>query len=272
MQMRIFRPVLSGMIVLFTAAMAPVFAASIPSVAYSSVDPFIGTAGGGHTFPGATVPFGMVQVSPDTQILDFHKSYGWAAGYRYEDKTILGFSQTHFSGTGHSDLGDVLVMPIAGEVKLDPGAVDKPDSGYRSRFSHASEIAQPGYYAVTLADYGIRVELTATRRVGLERYRFPSDKPAHVLVDLRSSIYNYPGKVLWSRMRIRRDGTVTGYRITRGWAPGRQLYFAMRFSRPMTSHELYDREGPIDYKGFAPPAANDPSERAQIQGRGGGGV
>ena len=120
MQMRIIRPALS---VLFVAAMAPVFAASVASRAYDSVDPFIGTAGGGHTFPGATVPFGMVQVSPDTQILDFHKSYGWAAGYRYEDKTILGFSQTHFSGTGHSDLGDVLVMPIAGEVKLDRKSV-----------------------------------------------------------------------------------------------------------------------------------------------------
>jgi len=268
MRMRISYLVLLGTAALFIIALQPAHAATTNNKAYTSVDPFIGTAGGGHTFPGATVPFGMVQVSPDTQILNFHKSYGWAAGYRYEDKTILGFSQTHFSGTGHSDLGDILVMPIAGDVQLDPGDIDKPDSGYRSRFSHASEVAQPGYYAVTLEDYDIRVELTATRRVGLERYRFPTDKPAHVLVDLRSSIYNYPGKVLWSRIRVRQDGTVTGYRITRGWAPGRQLYFAMRFSQPMSGHELNDRETPIDYKGFAPPAVNDPSERAQIQGRG----
>ncbi|HKU19295.1 MAG TPA: GH92 family glycosyl hydrolase [Candidatus Saccharimonadales bacterium] len=247
--------------------MIPARAASDANKAYDSVDPFIGTAGGGHTFPGATVPFGMVQVSPDTQILDFHKSYGWAAGYRYEDKTILGFSQTHFSGTGHSDLGDVLLMPIAGAVRLDPGDSDKPGSGYRSRFSHTDEIARPGYYAVTLADYGIRVELTATKRVGLERYRFPANQPAHVLVDLRTSIYNYPGKVLWSRLRVRADGIVTGYRITRGWAPGRRLFFAMRFSQSMTGHELYDLEGPLDYKGFAPPAADDPAERAQVLGR-----
>jgi len=238
MRMRASSLVSFGAAILLIAALLPAHAVDTP---YASVDPFIGTAGGGHTFPGATVPFGMVQVSPDTQILDFHKSYGWTAGYRYEDKTILGFSQTHFSGTGHSDLGDVLVMPIAGEVKLDPGDADKPHSGYRSGFNHASELAQPGYYAVTLADYGIRVELTATRRVGLERYRFPVDKPAHVLVDLRSSIYNYPGKVLWSRIRVRRDGTVSGYRITRGWAPGRQLYFAMRFSQPLSGHELYDQ-------------------------------
>ena len=101
--------------------MLPAHAVATNDKAYTSVDPFIGTAGGGHTFPGATVPFGMVQVSPDTEILNFHKSYGWAAGYRYEDNTILGFSHTHFSGTGHSDLGDMLVMPIAGDVRLDPG-------------------------------------------------------------------------------------------------------------------------------------------------------
>ena len=268
MRMRIFHAAsLFGIAALLAAGMIPARAATDGNKAYASVDPFIGTAGGGHTFPGATVPFGMVQVSPDTQILDFHKSYGWAAGYRYEDKTILGFSQTHFSGTGHSDLGDVLLMPIAGAVRLDPGDPDKPGSGYRSRFSHSDEIAQPGYYAVTLQDYGIRVELTATQRVGLERYHFPADQPAHVLVDLRSSIYDYPGKVLWSSLRVRPDGTVTGYRITRGWAPGRRLFFAMRFSQPMTGHELHDLEGPLDYKGFAPPAANHPAERAQVLGR-----
>jgi len=274
------RPSDRGRTALVTAAILTVFgcgvriraagqaATDVGRRAYESVDPFIGTSGGGHTFPGATVPFGMVQVSPDTRIVDFHQSYPWAAGYQYNDPTILGFSQTHFSGTGHSDLGDVLVMPIAGPVRLDPGESDKPGSGYRSRFSHTSEVAQPGYYAVTLSDYDIRVELTAAARVGVQRYQFPKGRPAHVLVDLRSSIYNYPGKVLWARMRIRPDGTVTGYRMTRGWAPGRELFFAMRFSRPMIAHEFYDREGPIDYKGFAPPAAHDPSAREAIQGRG----
>ena len=131
--------------------------------AWAAVDPFIGTGGEGHTFPGAVVPFGMIQLSPDTQIKPRKEAYGWAAGYRHDDSTIVGFSHTHFSGTGHSDLGDVLVMPTAGEVKLERGDIDKPGSGYTSRFTHDDEIAQPGYYAVTLKDDDIRAELTASR-------------------------------------------------------------------------------------------------------------
>src|ERR1700759_3880876 len=119
------------------------------------VDPLIGTGPEGHTFPGATAPFGMVQLSPDTQIRPFKQSYKWASGYRYEDTTILGFSHTHFSGSGHSDLGDVLLQPISGDVQLEPGDSEKPRSGYRSRFSHQQERAEPGYYAVDLLDYGI---------------------------------------------------------------------------------------------------------------------
>jgi predicted alpha-1,2-mannosidase len=236
--------------------------------AQDAVDPFIGTQGGGHTFPGATVPFGMIQLSPDTQTKYYKQSYPWAAGYQYRDPTILGFSHTHFSGAGHSDLGDVLVMPISGDVRLDPGDQEKALSGYRSRFAHDSELAEPGYYAVTLQDYGVRAELTATTRVGLHRYTFPAGKPAHVLVDLRSTIYDYPGKVLWSRMRVRPDGSVTGYRETRGWAPGRQLFFAMRFSRPAVGFKIYDRPAVAsDYNPkFAPWA--QPDEVAFREGRG----
>ncbi|MBV8804017.1 MAG: GH92 family glycosyl hydrolase [Sinobacteraceae bacterium] len=224
----------------------------------SPVDPFIGTQGDGHMFPGAVWPFGMVQLSPDTQTRYFKESYAWAAGYQYDDPTILGFSHTHFSGSGHSDLGDVLVVPIAGDVRLDPGDQAKPLSGYRSRFSHATEQAEPGYYAVTLSDYGIRAELTATARVGLHRYTFPAGQPAHLLVDLRSSIYDYPGKVLWSRIRVHPDGTVTGYRETRGWAPGRQLYFAMRFSSKPIANRIYNREPPPEYNpAFAPWSGRD---------------
>ncbi len=233
------------------------------SAAWAAVDPRIGTGGDGHTFPGATVPFGMVQLSPDTAMPDFKHAYKWAAGYQYGDSSILGFSHTHFSGSGHSDLGDVLVMPIAGEVKLDPGSPEQPGSGYRSRFSHDSEQAQAGYYAVTLSDYDVRAELTAGQRVGWHRYTFPTGKPAHLLLDLRPSIYDYPGKVLWSSVRVRADGTVTGYRQTRGWAPGRQLFFAMRFNQPMTSRTLYNREQDIVYKGFAGPGNNAESTDAE---------
>jgi putative alpha-1,2-mannosidase len=233
-------PVL-GLTIGFAASPATAAGQDRAASAYDSVDPLIGTGEDGHTFPGATLPFGMVQLSPDTQIRHFKQSYKWAAGYRHEDTTILGFSHTHFSGAGHSDLGDFLIQPVSGDVRLDPGTSGQPGSGYGSRFSHSTEEAKPGYYAVTLADYGVRAELTATTRAGVHRYTFPAGKAAHVLLDLRSAIYNYPGKVLWSRLRVRADGTVTGMRETRGWAPGRQLYFAMRFSQPLTGHDLYDR-------------------------------
>ncbi len=233
------------------------------------VDPMIGTGPEGHTFPGATAPFGMVQLSPDTQIRPFKQSYKWAAGYRYEDSTILGFSHTHFSGAGHSDLGDVLLTPISGDtVPLEPGDPDKPHSGYRSRFSHATEHAEPGYYKVMLEDSHVQAELTASERVGVHRYTFSEGAARHLLIDLRSSIYNYPGKVLWSRIRVRNDGTVSGMRETRGWAPGRQLYFAMRFSVPMTGHSLYDHEeDPPPYHGFKTPGTS-PKDTQSIEGRG----
>ncbi|MGJ5816528.1 GH92 family glycosyl hydrolase [Paludibaculum fermentans] len=247
--------------------LAATAAAAEPSVAYRSVDPFIGTGEDGHTFPGATVPFGMVQLSPDTQIRHFKQSYKWAAGYRHEDTTLLGFSHTHFSGAGHSDLGDFLVVPISGRVQLEPQTADKPGLGYGSRFSHSSEIAQPGYYAVTLEDSRIRAELTASTRVGVHRYTFPAGAPARILMDLRSSIYNYTGKVLWSRIRTRADGTVTGMRETRGWAPGRQLYFAMRFSKAPVQHELMNREPAVEYRGFKTPGTG-PEDTAAMEGRG----
>jgi len=249
----------------FFAGFSSLIQAQTPS-GFKSVDPMIGTGPEGHTFPGATVPFGMVQLSPDTQVRLFKQSYKWAAGYRYEDTTILGFSHTHFSGAGHSDLGDFLVQPIAGDVKLEPGEIDVSGSGYRSRFRHETEKAEPGYYAVTLDNYALRAELTATTRVGVHRYTFPADKPAHLLLDMRSSIYNYPGKVLWASLRLRPDGTVTGMRETRGWAPARQLYFAMRFSQPLAGHQLYDREPlPQEYKGFAPPGTS-PADTQAIMG------
>jgi len=233
------------------------------------VDPMIGTGPEGHTFPGATAPFGMVQLSPDTQIRPFKQSYKWAAGYRYEDTTILGFSHTHFSGAGHSDLGDVLLMPASGDnVPLEPGDIEKKQPGYRSRFSHAAEHAEPGYYAVTLEDAHVQAELTASERVGIHRYTFAEGARRHLLLDLRSSIYNYPGKVLWSRIRIRKDGTVTGMRETRGWAPGRQLYFAIRFSAPMSGHALHNREeDPPPYHGFKAPGTS-PEDTVSIEGRG----
>ena len=222
---------------------------------YDQVDPIIGTGGEGHTFPGAVAPFGMVQLSPDTDTTHVVRdSYKWAAGYRYDDPTIQGFSHTHFSGAGHSDLGDFLVMPVAGDtVSLEPGDAAKPGSGYRSRFDHRSEVAAPGYYAVTLRDAGVRAEMTAGTRVGVHRYAFPTGKAAHLVLDLRSSLYTYPGKVLWSSVRLLPDGTIVGSRQTRGWAPDRHLFFAMRFSAPLTDHAFVSTERDVPYKGFQGP-------------------
>lgn len=220
------------------------------------VDPFIGTNGMGHTFPGACVPFGAVQLSPDTDTIPHNvggqyqkRAYEYCAGYRHGDKTIVGFSHTHFSGTGHSDLGDILVMPSVGDVKLNPGTADDPDSGYRSRFSHESESASPGYYAVTLDDTGVRAELTATPRTGVHRYTFPKDADGHVVVDLAHGIYNYDGKVLWSTLRVESDTLITGYRITNGWARTNYTYFAISFSQPVADYGYEDR-APIPYNGF----------------------
>ncbi|TQV85922.1 GH92 family glycosyl hydrolase [Aliikangiella coralliicola] len=207
------------------------------------VDPFIGTGGDGHTFPGAVVPFGMVQLSPDTQALNRGidpqaEIYKHCAGYHYDDSTIVGFSHTHFSGTGHSDLGDLLIMPMVGKAMLDPGTDNAPETGYRSRFKHQKESAEPGYYSVYLDDYDIQVELTATERAGLHRYTFNKGKQAHVIMDLTSAIYNFENKVIWSDVRVIDNQTLLAYRSTNGWAKHRQMYFAIKFSRPFDDIEL----------------------------------
>ena len=172
-----------------TAMLASGLASAAPArtaadKAYASVDPFIGTGGEGHTYPGATVPFGMVQLSPDTRIQPREKAYGWAAGYRYDDSSIVGFSHTHFSGTGHSDLGDILLMPFTGSPGLERGDPEKPRSGYASRFRHDDEKAEPGYYAVTLDDYKVRAELTTSARAGVHRYAFPKGADQLPALDL----------------------------------------------------------------------------------------
>ena len=219
------------------------------------VDPLIGTSGMGHTFPGACVPFGGVQVSPDTDTIPHNVAgkyqaevYSLCAGYRWEDPTIVGFSHTHLSGTGHSDLGDVLLMPIIGPVHLNPGTADEPEKGYRSRYNHDSETASPGYYAVTLADYGIRAELSATERTAIHRYTYPTGE-RHLILDLSHGIYNYKGKTLWASVRMVGDSLLTGYRITQGWAREHYTYFAIRFSRPVKDYGCKETL-PSAYKGF----------------------
>ena len=211
----------------------------------------------GHTFPGATVPFGAVQLSPETDTIPYELNgkyngdvYKYCAGYRYEDKTITGFSHTHFSGTGHSDLGDFLIMPTTGQLKLNPGTASNPESGYRSRFSHNDEISEAGYYKVKLQDYNILAELTATTRVGVHRYTFPKSDQAHIILDLMAGIYNYNDKNIWTYVRVSDDKTITGYRQTNGWARTRTVYFAMKFSKPFKSYGQKNYDGKRVYNGF----------------------
>jgi len=250
------RPGAVAIAILFIASSIHSIDCAAESTPFDYVNPFIGTRDMGHTYPGATVPFGMVQLSPDTDTLLYSYGQGYnpavyryCAGYQYDDPTIVGFSHTHFNGTGHSDLGDFLVMPTVGPVRLNPGPAARPESGYRSRYSKGSEKASPGYYAVTLSDYDIDVELTATERTGFHRYTFPKTDEAHIILDLTSGIYNYEGKVIWSSVRVENDTLVTGFRQTRGWARTRYIYFAMVFSKPFDSYGLDNDEKPV-YRGF----------------------
>jgi predicted alpha-1,2-mannosidase len=229
-------------------------AQTIPYTDY--VNPFIGTDRMGHTFPGAVAPFGFVQLSPDTDTISYEKDgaynprmYEYCAGYQYRDSTIVGFSHTHFSGTGHSDLGDFLIMPTMGAVQLQPGTEDDPDAGYRSRYSHDTETASPGYYRVRLDDYAIVAELTATERVGFHRYSFERGGAANIIFDLMHGIYNTPEKNIWTFVRVESDRLITGYRMTSGWARTRVLYFAMEFDTPFREYGHAKYEAGI-YKGF----------------------
>jgi len=202
------------------------------------VDVFIGTGGHGHTYPGATVPFGMVQLSPDSGVGDWDH----CSGYHISDTSIMGFTHTHLSGTGVGDMLDVLVMPAVGPVRTEPGPRDNPGAGYRSRFSHAEERGEPGYYSVVLKDYGIKAELTATARVGMHRYTFPADPTSHFIVDLAHGSFDSENsdhsRVLSSEMRIAGNDTLVGGRRVGQWADGRFIHFAMRFSRPFAAAQM----------------------------------
>jgi predicted alpha-1,2-mannosidase len=221
------------------------------------VNPLIGTHKMGHTYPGATVPFGMVQLSPETDTLQYEHNgkyngpvYKYCAGYQYDDPTIVGFSHTHFSGTGHSDLGDFLIMPTVGKLQLNPGTEEHPEAGYRSKFSHQNEFVEPNYYRVLLDDHNILTELTTSNRVGFHQYTFPASDQSHIILDMVSGIYNYPDKNVWTFVRIENDSTVTGYRQTSGWGRTRTIYFAMSFSKAFSSYGNQDLSKVQVYKGF----------------------
>ena len=190
---------------------------------FECVNPFIGTGGHGHTYPGATLPFGMVQLSPDTRLT------GWdgCSGYHFTDSLIYGFSHTHLSGTGVSDYGDILLMPAIGKVHFSNGS--DGEAGYRSYFKKETEKAMPGFYAVRLEDSGVEVELTATERAGFHKYRYADPSDARVMLDL-----THRDEVISSGLQWISPTEIAGYRISSAWARKQHVYFVAQFSHPIT--------------------------------------
>ncbi len=233
------------------------------NISYAQVDlikyvkPIIGTEKMGHTYPGATVPFGAVQLSPETDTISYEVNskyngevYKYCAGYKYEDKTIVGFSHTHLSGTGHSDLGDFLIMPTQGKLQLNPGIASDSKSGYRSAYAHSNETAEAGYYKVKLDDDNIIAEMTTSTRVGMHQYTFSKSDESHIILDLMAGIYNYEDKNIWTYVRVVNDTLITGYRQTMGWARTRTVYFAMTFSKPFINYGQRNYDDKQAYRGF----------------------
>ena len=198
------------------------------------VDPFIGTDFFGHTFPGASLPYAMVHLSPDVN----DQGWTYAAGYIYSESSIMGFSHTHWSGVGMVNGGDILLMPTAGDkLQTTPGSLEKPDEGYRSRFDHADEIASPGYYSVILKDHNIRAELTSTRRVGFHRYTFQKSDNSRIILDIGHQIGNNSSQEL-SELKIRDNNTIEGVKCS-GLG---KVYFVAEFSKPFFYYGTFDNE------------------------------
>ena len=179
-------------------------------------DPFVGTGGDGHTFPGALLPFGMMQLSPDS----WRSGYEGCSGYSYADTMLCGFSHTHLSGTGIADYGDILLVPTTGEVKFG-------EANYITHFSHANENASPGYYSVMLDQFQIKVELSATKRTGIHKYTFPKSAAANIILDL-----NHRDRLTSGQININGNNEITGHRFSTRWASKKKWYFVIQFSKP----------------------------------------
>jgi predicted alpha-1,2-mannosidase len=210
----------------------------------SSVDPYIGTGAHGHTFLGASVPFGAVQVGPS----NINKGWDWCSGYNYSDSIVKGFAQNHLNGTGIPDLGDILIMPFTGKVRTEPGSQTRPTDGYASHYDHQHEIARPDYYSVWLKDHHIKVELTATERVAFHRYHFPADRHGHIIIDLLQGNFDtgWQHPKVYAFLQRLDDSTLIGWRNSSQWAKDRRIYFAIRTSLPLTNFTLIHGLNPVD--------------------------
>ena len=224
------------------------------------VDPYIGSGEHGHVFVGANVPFGAVQVGPQ----NIFKGWDWCSGYHYSDSIIIGFSHTHLSGTGCSDLGDILLMPYTGEVRTARGEQDNIEGAASSYYKHANEAVAPGYYSL-LMDNGVKAELTATERVALHRYTYPSGSEHRLLINLKEGIGD---KAYDTYLKKIDEYTIEGYRFSKGWSPRHKVFFTLKCDQPIESLAVFNDDeaagndeltgesvkGVITFKGDAPTA------------------
>ncbi|WP_235921071.1 GH92 family glycosyl hydrolase [Foetidibacter luteolus] len=207
------------------------------------VDEYIGTGGHGHTFIGASVPFGAVQVGPN----NIHKGWDWCSGYHYSDSVVKGFAQNHLNGTGIADLGDIVIMPYTGDVRTSVGTQDNPQSGYASYYTHKDETAKPSYYSLLLKSSGVKVELTASERVAFHKYKFPAGKQNRIIVDLFEANYSpeWKNPKMYGSMQKLDDSTIVGWRSSTQWARNRKIWFAIRTSLPLKDFVLYNAGQPV---------------------------
>ena len=204
------------------------------------VDPYIGSGGHGHVFVGASVPFGTIQVGPQ----NIFKGWDWCSGYHYSDSIVIGFSHTHLSGTGCTDLGDLQMMPFTGQVRTKRGEQNDISNSCASYYKHENETVAPDYYAL-LMDNGIRVELTATERVALHRYHFPDTKENHVLINLKEGNgFN----AVASSIRLVDANTIEGFRVVNGWSPEHRIYFRIKTDKPVEDLLVFHDDTPAGSK------------------------
>lgn len=197
------------------------------------VDPLIGSNLHGHVFVGANVPFGAVQLGPD----NFYRGWDWCSGYHFSDSIMIGFSHTHLSGTGCTDLGDILIMPTTGELNVKQGSVNNYKDGYASLYNHKTQSVSPGYYAVQLERYGIFAELTTSERVGMHKYTIPSNEDANVIIDLK---HGSEDVAIETFLEQTDENTITGYRISNGWSMDQRIYFVLKASRPFNNFTIFN--------------------------------
>ena len=202
---------------------------------YKLIDSYIGSGGHGHVFVGAGVPFGAVQVGPN----NIYKGWDWCSGYHYSDSIIIGFSQTHLNGTGCADMGDILMMPYTGKVRIKRGEQNDISKGYASYFKHTNETVSPAFYSVLLNN-GVKVELTASKHAGFHKYIFPAKiAEGHVIIDLMEGNGNQADSTY---MCLVDAYTIKGYRFSKGWSPRHKVFFVAKMNYPVTSLSLFDND------------------------------